>query len=123
MMKMLGIVMKNSADLSSSASQVEQPLPKPTLQKYEAFANSALYYGLNTAKVGAALGIFCLVLTVTERLARWAYRTVRGSIEYWSDEIKDLKNGGMDLDQLALEKDAFVNDAETWESPVIKSSH
>jgi hypothetical protein len=93
---------------------------KPTPGKYENFANSALYYGYNTAKVGAAVGIFCLVLTVTERLARWVYRHVRGSIQYWKDEITDLRNGGMDSDQIALEKDEFVNDAQGWESPVIE---
>lgn len=102
-------------------SQVEAPLfPKPTPRKYESFANSALYYGYNTAKVGTAVGIFCLVLTVTERLARWVYRHVRGSIQYWKDEITDLRNGGMDSDQIALEKDEFVNDAQGWESPVIE---
>jgi hypothetical protein len=79
-----------------------------------------LYYGFNTAKVGAALGIFCIILTATDRLARWAYRTVRGSIEYWNGEIKDLKNGGLDPDQIALEEDEFVNDAEGWESPIIE---
>ena len=70
--------------------------------------------------MGAALGIFCLVVTVTERLARCLYRHVRGSIQYWKDEITDLKNGGMDPDQIALEKDEFVNDTEGWESPVIE---
>lgn len=69
------------------------------------------------------MGIFCVVLAVTERFARWAYRTVRGSIQYWKDEIKDLKNGGMDPEQVALEKDEFVNDTEGWESTVIQRRH
>ena len=64
------------------------------------------------------MGLFALVLTLTERVARWAWRTVRGSITYWREEIKDLKNGGMD--QTALERDEFVNDTEGWESPVIE---
>ena len=52
---------------------------------------------------------------------RWVYRSVRGSIRYWKDEISDLKNGRMeDLDTAALEKDEFVNDPEGWESPVIE---
>lgn len=111
----------NPFDLSSFHSQIERPLlPKSTPNKYENFANNALYYSFNTAKVGAAVGIFCLAITVTERLARWVYRHVRGSIQYWKDEITDLKNGGMDSDQLALEKDEFVNDAEGWESPAIE---
>ena len=89
-------------------------------QKFKDFANKALYYGFNTAKVGAAVGLFALVLTLTERVARWAWRTVRGSINYWQEEIKDLKNGGMDAEQLALEKDEFVNEEDGWESPVIE---
>jgi hypothetical protein len=59
--------------------------------------------------VGAAIGVFFLALTVTERLARWGYRTVRGAIEYWRDEINDLRTGGVDPEQLEWEKDAFVN--------------
>ena len=66
------------------------------------------------------MGLFALVLTLTERVARWAWRTVRGSINYWQEEIKDLKNGGMDAEQLALEKDEFVNEEDGWESPVIE---
>jgi hypothetical protein len=89
-------------------------------RKFKQFADKALYYGFNTAKVGAAVGLFALVLTLTERVARWAWRTVRGSFNYWREEIKDLKNGGMDSDQLALEKDEFVNDTEGWESPLIE---
>lgn len=88
---------------------------------YEKFANNALYYGFNTAKVGTAVGIFCVALTVTERLVRWVYRSVRGSIRYWKDEINDLKNSRMeDLDTASLEKDEFVNDPEGWESTVIE---
>ena len=41
---------------------------------------------------------------VTEKLARWVYRHIRGSIQYLKDEIVDLKNGGMDLDQIQSEK-------------------
>lgn len=89
-------------------------------RKFKKFADKALYYGFNTAKVGAALGLFALVLTLTERVARWAWRTMRGSVDYWHGEIKDLKNGGMDAEQMALEKDEFVNDTEGWESPVIE---
>ena len=66
------------------------------------------------------MGLFALVLTLTERVARWAWRTVRGSINYWQEEIKDLKNGGMDAEQMALEKDEFVNEEDGWESPVIE---
>jgi len=113
-----------ASDLRSPHSDLARPIfPKSTPRKYEHFANNALYYGFNTAKVGAAMGIFCVVLAVTERFARWAYRTVRGSIQYWKDEINDLKNGGMDPDQVALEKDEFVNDTEGWESPVIQRRH
>jgi hypothetical protein len=109
------------AYLSSIKSQIEDSISvKEVPHKYETFANKALYYGFNTAKVGAALGIFCLAVTVTERIARWAYRAIRGSIQYWRDEIKDLKNGGMDPDQLALEKDEFVNEKGGWESPVLE---
>ena|SRR5208282_1576925 len=109
------------SDLSPFHSQIERPLfPKSTPRKYENFANNALYYSFNTAKVGAAVGIFCLAVTVTERLARWVYRHVRGSIQYWKDEITDLKNGGMDSDQIVLERDEFVNAREGWESPVIE---
>jgi hypothetical protein len=112
------------AEIRSPNSENGQPIfPEPPPRKYEKFANNALYYGFNTAKVGAAVGIFCVVLAVTERFARWAYRTVRGSIQYWKDEINDLKNGGMDPDQVALEKDEFVNDTEGWESPVIQKRH
>jgi hypothetical protein len=111
----------NPFDLRAFPSHIERPLfPKSTPHKYESFANNALYYGFNTAKVGAAVGIFCLAVTITERLARWVYRHVRGSIQYWKDEITDLKNGGMDSDQIALEKDGLVNDREGWESPVIE---
>lgn len=115
-------LLKFPSDLSSSSnSQIERRfVPKPIASKYEDFANNALYYGFNTAKVGAAVGVFCLVLTVTERLARWVYRHVRGSIQYWNDEINDLRNGGVDSDQIALEKDEFVNDREGWASPVIE---
>jgi hypothetical protein len=66
------------------------------------------------------VGLFALVLTLTERVARWAWRTVRGSINYWQEEIKDLKNGGMDAEQMALEKDEFVNEEDEWESPAIE---
>jgi hypothetical protein len=108
-------------DLTSPDVAIERPLfPNPTPRTYENFANNALYYGFNTAKVGSAVGIFCLVLTVTERCARWVYRYVRGSIRYWKDEIADLRNGGKDPYQIALEKEEFVNDAEGWESPVIE---
>lgn len=105
---------------SAPNSGVDPPSPENKPQKFATFANKALYYGFNTAKVGAAVGLFALVLTLTERVARWAWRTVRGSINYWNEEIKDLKNGGMDADQMALEKDEFVNETEDWESPVIE---
>ena len=78
----------------------------------------------STAKIGVAVGIFCLVISLADRLlARWTYRTVRGSIVYWQDELRDLKNGGSDSEQAGLVEDEFVNDAEGWESPVIKKSH
>jgi hypothetical protein len=105
---------------SVSNSGVGPPRVEDKPQKFANFANKALYYGFNTAKVGAAVGLFALVLTLTERVARWAWRTVRGSINYWKEEIKDLRNGGMDADQMALEKDEFVNETEDWESPVIE---
>jgi len=108
-------------NLRFSESHVNTQLsPEPEPSKYEKFANNALYYGFNTAKVGAAIGIFCVVFTVTERLARWVYRSIRGSIKYWKDEFSDLKNGGTDFDQAALERDEFVNDAAGWVSPVIE---
>jgi hypothetical protein len=53
-------------------------------------------------------------------LARWTYRTVRGSIKYWRDELRDLKNGVEDSEQVGLADDEFVNDIEGWESPVIE---
>jgi len=56
--------------------------------------------------VGAARGIFIAAVTVMERFARWAFRSVRGgAIDYWTEEIEELKNGGVDLHHLALEKD------------------
>ena len=108
-----------AADVSSSHSEdaalaANNEVPR----KYEGFANKALYYSFNTAKVGAALGIFCAVLTISERIARWLYRNVRGSIDYWRNEIKDLKTGGIDRDQLAFDKDGFAN--EGWQSPIIE---
>ena len=105
---------------SAPNSGVGPPRQADKPQKFAAFANKALYYGFNTAKVGAAVGLFALVLTLTERVARWAWRTVRGSISYWNEEIKDLRNGGMDSGQMAFEKDEFVNETEDWESPVIE---
>ena len=96
--------------------------PKP-YRKYEKFANNALYLGFNTVKIGIGLGMFTVVLTVTERLARWLYRHVRGSITYWKDEIRDLKNGGMDPDQSIWDRDEFVNEPDGWESPVIKKKN
>jgi hypothetical protein len=108
---------------TNPSSQIGRPqplFPNPIPRKYENFANKALYYGFNTAKVGVAVGIFCLAVTVTERITRWIYRHVRGSIQYWKHEINDLKNGGMDSDQIGLEKDEFVNDVDGWASPVIE---
>jgi hypothetical protein len=97
-------------------------VPKPP-RKYEKFADNVLYLGFNTIKVGLGLGMFTLVLTVTERLARWLYRHVRGSIQYWRDEIKDIKNGGMDSDQAAWEKDEFVNEPDGWDSDYVRKKN
>jgi len=101
-------------------SPLDAPIQPKHFGKYEKFANNALYLGFNTIKIGFGLGMFTLVLTVTERLARWLYRHVRGSIAYWKDEIRDLKHGGMDPDQSIWDRDEFVNEPDGWESPYIK---
>ena len=89
---------------------------KPNPARFETFANNALYYSFNTAKVGMAAGILYVALTAMERLARWTYRSIRGAINYWKEEIEDLKSGGRDAEQLALEKDEFVNFTEAGQS-------
>jgi len=101
----------------STPSQQPYETQKPP-RKYAKVADNALYFGFNTIKIGLGLGMLTIVLTATERLARWLYRHVRGSITYWKDEIRDLKNGGLDPDQSPWEKDEFVNEAdepELWE--------
>jgi hypothetical protein len=101
----------------STPSQEPADPAKPP-RKYAKMADNALYFGFNTIKIGVGLGMLTIVLTATERLARWLYRHVRGSITYWKDEIRDLKNGGLDPDQTAWDKDEFVNESdepETWE--------
>jgi hypothetical protein len=103
--------------IRSTPSQ-EPADPGKLPRKYAKMADSALYFGFNTIKIGVGLGMLTIVLTATERLARWLYRHVRGSITYWKDEIRDLKNGGLDPDQTAWEKDEFVNESdepEPWE--------
>lgn len=83
-----------------------------------------MHYGFNSLKFATALGVFCLVLTVTDRLSRWGYRTLRGAFEFWKDEVKDIKAGGKDLELVALEEDEFVKEGSGWESPFIeKRSH
>jgi hypothetical protein len=85
--------------------------------KYQSFANGALYYGYNTAKLGVAVGALCAAVMGTERLARWFYRNFRKSIQYWKEEVNDLKNNGMEP---AFEKHRLANEAESWQSPVLE---
>lgn len=111
---MLNMLIIRSSHHSGPSDPANLP---PRNRKYEKFADNALYLGFNTVKIGLGMGMLTLVLTVTERLARWLYRHVRGSIQYWKDEIRDIKNGGMDPDQAAWEKDEFVNEPDDWEVP------
>jgi hypothetical protein len=109
-------IMLTSSSVHSNPSQEPADPAKPP-RKYAKVADNALYFGFNTIKIGVGLGMLTIVLTATERLARWLYRHVRGSITYWKEEIRDLKNGGLDPDQTAWEKDEFVNESEPepWE--------
>jgi hypothetical protein len=79
-----------------------------------------MYYGWNTAKFGMAVGIVFAVVTVTERISRWAFRAIRNTVEYWRDEYRDIRYKGNDPDLMDLENDPFVNDSDGWESPVIE---
>ena len=51
---------------------------------------------------------------------RWTYHSVRGSIQYWADEIKDLKNEGMNVEPPSIEQDGSINEIDGWESPVLE---
>lgn len=108
---------------SHQRTPVDLSTPPKAPRKYEKFADNAIYLGFNTVKIGLGLGMLTLVLTVTERLARWLYRHVRGSIQYWKDEIQDMKNGGVDPNHVGWDKDEFVNEPDGWQSDYLKPTN
>jgi hypothetical protein len=87
------------------------------------FADTSWYYGYNTVKVSLGFGLVFLGATLFERFTRWAFRTARGTYEYWHNEYKDAKYQGNDPALMDLENDPFVNDTDGWESPVIEKRY
>jgi hypothetical protein len=89
-------------------------------RRYEKFADAAFQYALSTVKVGGAFGLFTFALAVTDRIVRWAYLTAHGAFQYWANEVKNFRSSDtIDPEELALQEDQFVNEADGWESPVI----
>src|ERR1700740_394402 len=89
----------SNADPRFSKSQIDKKALVARggfIQKFDDFANTSWNYGYNTTKVALGLGLILVGATLFERFTRWAFRTARGTYEYWKNEYKDIKYQGND---------------------------